>query len=145
MTKGKAAQCNLFWIENNKSFGGASIFQTKRWKDKVIDKNRDGDRISVLKYCFNHYVSDCGLDDRQKVHFCVSFVNVVRKFGDGSFCKVRMGGSQLALPLFKIFVSPPLFSVPPSFKVFQTVPPTLTPPRALIRPTNLPFLGLNKY
>ena len=33
-----------------------------------------------------------------------------------------------AFPLFKIFVSLPLFSVPPPFKVFQTVLPTLTQP-----------------
>ena len=31
-----------------------------------------------------------------------------------------------ACPLFKIFVSFPLFSIPPLFKVFQTVLPTLT-------------------
>ena len=38
-----------------------------------------------------------------------------------------------ACPLFKIVVFPPLFTVPPSFKVFQTVPPTLRrPPPALI-------------
>ena len=42
--------------------------------------------------------------------------------------------------LFKIFVSALLFSVAPPFKVFQTVPPTLTQPlTALIRPTNLPW------
>ena len=29
-------------------------------------------------------------------------------------------------PSFKIFVSTPLFSIPPPFKVFQTIPPTLT-------------------
>ena len=28
-------------------------------------------------------------------------------------------------PSFKIFVSTPLFSIPPPFKVFQTIPPTL--------------------
>ena len=40
-------------------------------------------------------------------------------------------------PFFEIYVSPPLFSVPPTFKVFQTVTPTLTqPPPALIRHTN---------
>ena len=45
------------------------------------------------------------------------------------------------LPLFKIFVSPPLVSVPPPFKVFQTVSPTLTqPPPALIWSTNLPYI-----
>ena len=44
-------------------------------------------------------------------------------------------------PLLKIFVSPPLFSVPPPFKVFQTVPPSLSQPSsALIQPpTNLPW------
>ena len=43
-------------------------------------------------------------------------------------------------PLFKIFVTPPFFSVSPSFKVFSTVPPTLTQLHpALIRPTNLPW------
>ena len=42
------------------------------------------------------------------------------------------------LPYFKIFVSPPLFSVPPPFKVFQTVPPTFMQiPPPLIWPTNL--------
>ena len=41
-------------------------------------------------------------------------------------------------PLLNIFVSLPLFTVPPLFKVFQTVPPTLTQiPPTLIRPTNL--------
>ena len=41
-------------------------------------------------------------------------------------------------PLFKIFVSPPLFFVPPPIKTLQTVPPTLTQPSpVLIRPTNL--------
>ena len=54
---------------------------------------------------------------------------------------------QLApLPRFLKSVSPPLFSVPPDFKVFQTIPPTLTqPPPALIRHTNLPYTNLNKY
>ena len=43
-----------------------------------------------------------------------------------------------ACPLFKISVSPPIFYVPPSFKVFSTVSSTLTqPPPAVIRPTNL--------
>ena len=43
-------------------------------------------------------------------------------------------------PLFKIFVSPPPpFSVTPPFKVFQTVPLTLTLlPLTLIQYTNLP-------
>ena len=42
--------------------------------------------------------------------------------------------------LFKIFVSPPLFSVPPSFKVFRQFPPPSQPPSALIQPpTNLPW------
>ena len=49
-------------------------------------------------------------------------------------------GPSCPLSLFKIFISPPLFSVPPHFKVFQTVPPTLTqPPPALIQHTNLPY------
>ena len=47
----------------------------------------------------------------------------------------------LSLPpthLFKFFVFPPLFSVPPPFKVFQTVPPTLTQiPPAVICSTNI--------
>ena len=51
--------------------------------------------------------------------------------------------------LFKIFVSPPLFSVPPPFKVFQTVAPTpIQPPLTLIQHTNLPYIqlmSLNKY
>ena len=44
-------------------------------------------------------------------------------------------------PFFKIFVSPPPhFSVPPPFKVFQTVPLTLTLlPLTLIQYTNLPY------
>ena len=43
-------------------------------------------------------------------------------------------------PFFKIFVSLTLFSVPPPFKVFQTVIPTLTQlPPALIQHTNLPY------
>ena len=50
-----------------------------------------------------------------------------------------------SLPFFKIFVSPPPpipphFSVPPPFKVFQTVPLTLTLlPLTLIQYTNLPY------
>ena len=45
-----------------------------------------------------------------------------------------------SLPLFKIFVCPPLFSVPSPFKAFYTVPTTLMqPPPALIQPTNLPW------
>ena len=44
-------------------------------------------------------------------------------------------------PLFKLFVPPPLFSAPPSFKVFWTVPFTQTQPLpALVRPTNFPCL-----
>ena len=40
-------------------------------------------------------------------------------------------------PLFKIFVPPPLFSFPLPFKVFQTVPSTLTQlPHALTRPND---------
>ena len=47
--------------------------------------------------------------------------------------------TQLA-PLFKIFVSPLIFSVPLLFKVFEIVSLTLTQPLpALIRPTNLPW------
>ena len=43
-------------------------------------------------------------------------------------------------PHFRIFASPSFFSVPPRFKVFQIVPPTLTQPHpALIQPTNLPW------
>ena len=43
-------------------------------------------------------------------------------------------------PPFKILVSPPLFFVPPSFKLFQTVPPTLMqPPTSLIQQTNRPW------
>ena len=43
------------------------------------------------------------------------------------------------LPLFKIFGSPSLFSVPPSFKVFQTVPPTLATPFCPNPTTNQPW------
>ena len=40
--------------------------------------------------------------------------------------------------IIKIFASPPLFSVPSLFKVFQTVPSTLTqPPPTLIQLTNV--------
>ena len=43
-------------------------------------------------------------------------------------------------PLFKIFASPLLLFVPPPFKVFKTVPPTLPqPPPALIQYTNIPY------
>ena len=57
--------------------------------------------------------------------------------------------TQLAFPLFKIFVSPLLFSAPPPFKVFQTVPPPsrntpifqTVPPLTLIQYTNI----LNKH
>ena len=54
--------------------------------------------------------------------------------------------TQLA-PLFKSLF--PQKSVPPPFKVFQTIPPTIAqPPSALIRPTNPPdteLTGLNIY
>ena len=41
-------------------------------------------------------------------------------------------------PDCNLFIFLPLFSVPPTFKVFQTVSPTLMqPPTALIQPTNL--------
>ena len=47
---------------------------------------------------------------------------------------------SLPPPLFKIFVSPPLFSIPPPFKVFQTVPSILTQPSpTLIQHTNFPY------
>ena len=46
--------------------------------------------------------------------------------------------TQLAFPLFKIFVSLPLFSVLPPFKVFWTVPPHATPSCPNL--TNQPFL-----
>ena len=47
---------------------------------------------------------------------------------------------DLACLLFKFFVFPPLFSVPPRFKVLLTVSPNITqPPTALIRPTNFPW------
>ena len=43
-------------------------------------------------------------------------------------------------PLYKIFVSPLLFSVSPPYKVFQRVPPTITqPPPVLIQHTKLPY------
>ena len=45
-----------------------------------------------------------------------------------------------ACPLFKIIASQAIFSVPPPFKVFYTVPTTQwQPPPALIQPTNLPW------
>ena len=47
-------------------------------------------------------------------------------------------------PIFKIFVFPPLFSVPPPFKVFWTDPPPSCNP--FLPQSNQPtFLGLNKY
>ena len=39
--------------------------------------------------------------------------------------KVTTPGPSLP-PLFKILVSSTLYSIPPPFKVFQTIPPTLT-------------------
>ena len=50
-------------------------------------------------------------------------------------------GFRLASLLFKKFVSPPLRSTPPSFKVFQTVthPHADNPPPVLIQHTNLPY------
>ena len=51
-------------------------------------------------------------------------------------------------PVFKIFVSPHLFSVPLPFQVFQTVPPSSCNPPTLIGPINLPYTwltSLNKY
>ena len=66
--------------------------------------------------------------------------------------KVTTPGPSLP-PLFKILVSSTLYSIPPPFKVFQTVPPPppptfLQPPPASIRHTSLPYtllMGLNKY
>ena len=62
----------------------------------------------------------------------LSNTNFLRGFQPPPF---KVSTPYPACPLFKIVVFPPLFSVPPSFKVFQTVPPTLRrPPPALIRP-----------
>ena len=59
-------------------------------------------------------------------------------WGDSSPSFLRHPTLDPACPLFKIFVCPPLFSVPPPFKVFLTVPSTLTQPSSvLIWPTNL--------
>ena len=61
----------------------------------------------------------------------------LRRFQPPPLFKAPTPGPSLP-PLFKIFVSPPLFSAPPHFKVFHTVAPTLKqPPTALILPTNL--------
>lgn len=46
MTSGKAAQYKLFWI--GKSFKD-SIFLTKKWINKLIDKSTVIDRMIVIK------------------------------------------------------------------------------------------------
>ena len=61
--------------------------------------------------------------------------------------------TQFGQPLFKILVSPPLFSIPLPFKVFQTVTGKKrgsphphhadNPPPALIQYTNLPYTLIN--
>ena len=74
-------------------------------------------------------------------------INVFSQLIDHSFlggsCPLPLRHPSLdpACPLFKIYISPPLFSVPPTFKVFQTIPLTLTqPPPAPIQHTNLPYI-----
>ena len=53
---------------------------------------------------------------------------------------LRQPPLDLVCPLFEIFVSLLLFSVPPSFKVFQTVSSTFTQHPSALNPTNQPFL-----
>ena len=67
------------------------------------------------------------------------FLSIVRKGVPGPLFKAPTPWSSLS-PLFKILVSLSICSVPPSFKVFYRVPPTLATPSALIQPpTNLPW------
>ena len=56
------------------------------------------------------------------------YESIVRKGFQLPFFLRHLTLDPACAPLFKIFVSPPLFSVPPAFKVFQTVPSTLTQP-----------------
>ena len=49
MLKGKSADYELFWIENDKNLG-QGISWTKKWTDKVIDISRFIDRMTVMKY-----------------------------------------------------------------------------------------------
>ena len=66
--------------------------------------------------------------------------NPVRKGVSAPSLFLRHPSLDPACPLFKIFVSPLIFSVPLLFKVFEIVSLTLTQPLpALIRPTNLPW------
>ena len=53
--------------------------------------------------------------------------------------KAPTSWSSLCL-FFKIFIFFPLLSVPPPFKVFKTVPPTLATPFYLNPTTNQPYL-----
>ena len=66
------------------------------------------------------------------------FPFIIDIVGNSSLPFLRHPPLYPACPLFKIFVCPSLFSLPSPFKVFQTVPPTLTQPLlVLIWPTNI--------
>ena len=98
--------------------------------------------LYIISICFKETlveVFSCG--------FCqISKNNFTEHLRTTSF--LRQPLLDPACPPSKIFVFPPHFSVPPSFKVFQTVSPHLTrTPPALFRQTNLLYMqltGLNK-
>ena len=83
MIRRKAAECKLFWIENEKGLRGVVIFLAKNWVDKVIDISRVSDMI--LRYCFvsviSVYTKKYGLDGSQKDDFYDSLNNVASKLG----------------------------------------------------------------
>ena len=71
---------------------------------------------------------------------CYSVESYIVPKGVPTTLLIRHPPLDPACPLFKIFVSPSIFSVPSPFKVFYTVSPNLMQPHpALIRPTNLPW------
>ena len=90
-----------------------------------------------------HHASFCSYK-KNTGHNSLKFDTARKRVLAPSFSRHRPLDSTCPLPpppppLFKIFVSSPLFSVPTAFKVFQTVNPTFTqPPPALIW-HNLPY------
>ena len=84
MTNGKTAEYRLFWIGNEKGFGGLGIFLAKKRVDKVINISRVCDRTIVIKVLvqgsiisvISVYASQCGFDDCQRDNFYDSLINV---------------------------------------------------------------------
>ena len=70
-----------------------------------------------------------------------NYINFVRRFQPLFFLRHPLL-DPADLSFLKSLVSSPLFSVPPSFKVFQTVPPTLTKPPSYPNLTHQPSLHL---